>query len=244
MPAVDPLTASRALAREVDALSFADPVAFTYNPLLYAQEPHENYLRKWALPQAQVLLLGMNPGPFGMAQTGVPFGEINAARDWLRIRGKVGKPSPEHPKRPILGFDCPRSEVSGRRLWGWAAERFGNPEAFFQIFFVTNYCPLAFLEEGGKNRTPDHLPASEKEALFHLCDRHLLRLVNWLEPKLVVGIGKFAESRARAALGKDGPPIGTILHPSPASPAANQGWQERVEEQFRALGVELPSTSL
>jgi single-strand selective monofunctional uracil DNA glycosylase len=179
-----------------------------------------------------------------MAQTGVPFGEIKAARDWLRIRGKVGKPSSEHPKRPILGFDCPRSEVSGRRLWGWAAERFGNPEAFFQTFFVTNYCPLAFLEEGGKNRTPDHLPASEKEALFHLCDRHLLRLVNWLEPKLVVGIGKFAESRARAALGKDGPPIGTILHPSPASPAANQGWQERVEEQFRALGVELPSTSL
>ncbi len=244
MPAVDPLTASRALAREVDALSFADPVAFTYNPLLYAQEPHEDYLRKWALPQAQVLLLGMNPGPFGMAQTGVPFGEIKAARDWLRIRGKVGKPSSEHPKRPILGFDCPRSEVSGRRLWGWAAERFGNPEAFFQTFFVTNYCPLAFLEEGGKNRTPDHLPASEKEALFHLCDRHLLRLVNWLEPKLVVGIGKFAESRARAALGKDGPQIGTILHPSPASPAANQGWQERVEEQFRALGVELPSTSL
>ena len=33
----------------------------------------------------RVVFLGMNPGPFGMAQVGVPFGEVAAVRDWLRI---------------------------------------------------------------------------------------------------------------------------------------------------------------
>jgi len=42
----------------------------------------------------------MNPGPWGMAQTGVPFGEINAVKDWLGINAEVDKPQKQHPKRP------------------------------------------------------------------------------------------------------------------------------------------------
>src|SRR5690606_6715112 len=121
----------------------------------------------------EILLLGMNPGPFGMAQTGVPFGEIAAVRDWLGVRGVVGRPAIEHPKRPVQGFGCHRSEGSGKRLWGWAQDRFGEPERFFDRFFVVNYCPLVFLEVGGRNRTPDKLPVREREPLFEACDRAL-----------------------------------------------------------------------
>ncbi len=35
--------------------------------------------------------------------------------------------------------------------------------------------------------------------------------------------------------------IGRILHPSPASPAANRGWAEVATSQLKALGVEVPS---
>ena len=236
---MQPLRIASELAREVDRLDFAEPVSCVYNPLRYAGANHREYLRRWAQPPCEVLLLGMNPGPWGMAQTGVPFGEVGLVRDWLEIDGAVDRPEREHPARPIDGLACRRSEVSGRRLWGWARERFGRPGFFFERFFVWNYCPLAFLEEGGRNRTPDKLPAAEREPLFAACDRALLRLCAHLSPRLVVGVGAFARDRARAALGED-LPVGQVLHPSPASPAANRGWAARAEEQLRALGVEIP----
>ncbi len=226
------------LVVELSGLSFAPPTAYVYNPLVYARAPWDMYCEKYGQGEREVLMLGMNPGPFGMAQVGVPFGEVAAARDWLGIQAEVGKPDPEHPKRPILGFGCTRSEVSGRRLWGWAAERFKTPEAFFSRFFVANYCPLVFMEEGGRNRTPDKLPKAEREALFAACDRALLRTMDQLKPSLALGVGKFAEDRLKAVAGdRPGLKIGRILHPSPASPAANRGWAAQVEVQLKELGI-------
>ncbi len=227
------------LSLELSSLSFEQPVALVYNPLEYAAEPARRYFDRFGRGPKEVVLLGMNPGPWGMVQTGVPFGEVGFARDWLGIEGVVEKPPHEHPKRPIEGFDCQRSEVSGRRLWGWARDTFGDPESFFSRFFVGNYCPLAFLEASGRNRTPDKLPAAERESLFRLCDHALRRWIEVLDPRWVVGIGKFAETRARSALGDLPISIGTILHPSPASPAANRGWVEAVERQFFGLGIDL-----
>ena len=150
------------LNQELAPLSFQIPVAYTYNPLEYARAPFDHYLKLYGSSPKQVVLVGMNPGPWGMAQTGIPFGEINHVRDWLQIKGKVTAPKKLHPKRPVLGFACERSEVSGRRLWGWARETFETPEAFFQQFFVFNYCPLAFFDESGKNITPDKLKAQDR----------------------------------------------------------------------------------
>jgi single-strand selective monofunctional uracil DNA glycosylase len=186
-----------------------------------------------------VLFLGMNPGPFGMAQTGVPFGEVASVRDFLGVTGRVGRPAREHPKRPVQGFACPRSEVSGRRFWGWARATFGTPERFFATCFVANYCPLLFLEESGRNRTPDELRGDERRSLFAACDRALLRSVAALRPRLVIGIGRFAERRAREALAALDVEVAGIPHPSPASPAANRGWEGVVRRELRALGVAL-----
>lgn len=229
---------ARDLSDAVDALSFSDPVSVAYNPLNYARANHDGYLRRWANHGIDALLLGMNPGPWGMAQTGVPFGEVNAVRDFLKIDEGVDQPAAVHPKRPILGMDCPRSEVSGRRLWGWARDRFVTPDAFFQRFFAWNHCPLCFLEEGGRNRTPEKLPVAEREPLLAACDTALRAVVDVLAPRMVIGIGAWATRRAEAAL--PGMPIGTILHPSPASPAANRGWAPQAEAQLRALKIELP----
>lgn len=229
--------AARQLAQAVDRLRFEPPVTHVYNPLDYAWEAHERYLLKFGGGRKRVVFLGMNPGPFGMAQTGVPFGEVAAVRGWLGIEAAVGRPGREHPKRPVEGFGCPRSEVSGRRLWGLFAQRFGKPDAFFDEHFVLNYCPLVFCEESGKNRTPDQLPAAEQEPLFAACDAHLRRVLEILAPDWAIGVGAFAAARARAVA--EGLPlrIGQVLHPSPASPAANRGWAEAATKQMVALGV-------
>ncbi len=234
-----PIAISRKLARAVDELEFAAPVTHVYDPLVYARAPHEVYLERYARPGIEALLLGMNPGPFGMAQTGVPFGEVSLVRDWLGIEGRVAKPEREHPARPIEGFACQRSEVSGARLWGWARARFGVPAEFFARFFVWNYCPLVFMESSGKNRTPDKLPAREREPLYALCDEALRAIAAHLRPKLVIGVGAFARERATEALAGEPCHVGTILHPSPASPAANKGWAEQAEKGLRKLGIEL-----
>lgn len=228
---------SRELAARVDALRFPS-VAVVYNPLVYARVPHEAYLERWGAKRPrEVLMVGMNPGPFGMAQTGVPFGDVAMVRDFLGIEGPVGKPPVEHPRRPIAGFDCHRSEVSGTRFWGWARDRFDTAERFFERTYVANWCPLLFMEESGRNRPPDKLPAAERAPLFQVCNEALAQVAETLRPSLVVGIGGFAEQRAREALGGE-VRIGRILHPSPASPAANNDWPGLVDAQLRALGFE------
>ena len=278
---------------------FSAPITHVYNPLDYAREGWQQYVERYARAGVEAVLVGMNPGPWGMAQTGVPFGEVNIVRDWLRIDAKISKPKHEHPKRPVDGFNCRRSEVSGARLWGWARERFVTPEEFFKRFFVYNYCPLMFLEESGRNFPPEKLHAAEGQRLFEICDEALRQVVRQLMPKYVIGVGGWAEGRIRAALWEEksrkveksksrnagrnhegvgslkrtlldnetgwkaGPTapspvenwchidtpvtnrchmdviIGRILHPSPASPAANRGWAKQAEADLKSCGISL-----
>jgi single-strand selective monofunctional uracil DNA glycosylase len=241
MPAlsiVDELVrAARQLRAAAHGLNFTAPVTCVYNPLDYAWPAHETYLRRFGQRRKRVVFLGMNPGPFGMAQTGVPFGEVAAVRDWLGIRARIGKPPFEHPRRPIEGFACPRSEVSGLRLWGLFARRFRTAEKFFQAHFVANYCPLSFLEKSGRNVTPDKLPARQAAPLYAACDEHLRRVIRVLQPEWLIGIGGFAERRARLLFANSGLKLGKILHPSPASPVANRDWAGQATRQLQGLGV-------
>lgn len=229
-------SAARSLCDTLAPMRFAAPVSHVYNPLDYAWAPGALYLQRFGQGKKKVIFVGMNPGPFGMVQTGVPFGEIAAVRDWMGIEAAVTKPAVENPKRPIEGFACPRSEVSGRRLWGLFAERFGSAEAFFADHFVANYCPLAFFDNG-RNLTPDKLPAAEQGPLLAACDAHLRSVAEALAPDWVIGVGAWAEQRAREALGGMPVKFGRVLHPSPASPAANRGWSEAAAKQLVALGV-------
>lgn len=233
------ISAAQQLRQDLRPLRFSAPTSFVYQPLDYAWQPHQAYLQRYGSSEKKVVFLGMNPGPFGMTQTGVPFGEIAAVRDWMGICEPVGQPEHEHPKRRVLGFDCPQSEVSGRRLWGLFAQRFGTPQAFFQDHFVANYCPLVFMEDSGRNRTPDKLPANETQTLEAICDAHLRAVITTLKPEWVIGVGAFAEAcalRARETLAGTFQ-VGRILHPSPASPAANRDWAGAATRQLEKLGV-------
>ncbi|MCE1242136.1 uracil-DNA glycosylase family protein [Oryzomicrobium sp.] len=236
MSATALLDAARELSAALAPLPFSAPVTHVYNPLEYAWAPFEAYVRRYGEGNKRVVFLGMNPGPFGMAQIGVPFGEIAAVRDWLGITAPVGKPAHENPKKPVEGFACKRSEVSGARLWGLFRERFGTPEAFFAEHFVANYCPLAFFAEG-KNVTPDKLPASETAPVTAACDAHLRAVVEAVQADWVIGIGAYAEAQAVRALAGMGVKTGRILHPSPASPAANRGWAPQAMAELVRQGI-------
>lgn len=224
--------AACALNARLEMLRFGEPISHVYNPLVYAARNHLEYVQRFGHPGKKAVLLGMNPGPFGMAQTGIPFGDVQTVGEWLQIDYPVQKPLIEHPKRPVRGISCPRVEVSGQRLWGMIRARFGVPERFFASFFVANYCPLCFIEHSGRNRTPDKLPAAERAELFDACDAHLQALVDYLGPDVVIGIGGFAERRAADALRGRGVTVARVLHPSPASPVANRGWARQAEMQL------------
>lgn len=241
------LAAARELSEEVSSLRFDAPVAFTYNPLDYAWAGHEAYIRRFGTGTKDILCLGMNPGPFGMAQTGVPFGEIAAVTLWMGITAPIGQPPATHPKRPVQGFSCPRSEVSGRRLWGLFEEMYGSADAFFERAYVANYCPLIWMSESGANITPDKLPREQQAAVDAACQRHLVRLLEILRPKLLIGVGKYALDQLTLAakqLPEASFTLGTILHPSPASPIANKCWPAKPREQYLELltraGLPLP----
>ncbi len=238
MTAVD---VSRRLCESVSNLSFSEPVQYVYNPLDYAWDMHSEYLLRFGTGEKRVLFVGMNPGPWGMAQTGVPFGEIAAVRDWLGLSAAIRRPKLEHPARPVEGLGCRRSEVSGRRLWGLFAERFEHPEAFFSEHMVHNYCPLLFLEETGRNRTPDKLPSAERTPLISACDKALAELIECFRPSYLAGIGAFAAGAgkrvAKSCPDAVRPEVVQVLHPSPASPKANRGWAEQAIRALEEAGV-------
>ena len=223
----------------VQPMRFGQPVTHVYNPLVYARAAYDRYCKLYGRSPKKIVLLGMNPGPWGMVQTGIPFGDRQMVQEWLGIEADIARPDIEHPKRPVQGFDCTRSETSGKRLWGWARDRFKTSDRFFETFFVANYCPLAFMEESGRNRTPDKLKKHEKESLFEACDTALLHTVELLQPTMVVGVGRFAAQQAERALVDKQVRIGRISHPSPANPKANSGWAQLIEAELAELGIKL-----
>ena len=233
----NPLTkAALELRESLRGHTFPEPVAYTYQPLDYAWDNHAAYLEKYGSGKKRAVFLGMNPGPWGMTQTGVPFGEIAAVRGWLQIEGPVGKPEGECPKRPVTGFSCPKSEVSGRRLWGLFQELYGSAEDFFEDNFVANFCPLVWMTETGANVTPDKIPAASMTPVVEACQVHLAKTLEALEPEILVGIGVWAEKQLKA-VARPGQVVGKILHPSPASPAANRDFAGTATKQLQQLGL-------
>jgi single-strand selective monofunctional uracil DNA glycosylase len=234
------ITATRALSRDAGRLRFAAPVRYVYNPLVYARIPHEAYLETYAASRKRIVFLGMNPGPWGMAQTGVPFGDVPSVREWLGISGAVRRPRRFHERHPVLGFSCARREVSGTRFWGLMRGHYGTAEAFAADAFVANYCPLLFIDAAGRNLTPDKLRVKDRDLLEALCDRFLAEVVAALMPEWIVGVGAFAERRIRKVLGsvpQESARVGSIAHPSPANPKANRDWAGLAGRALEAQGI-------
>lgn len=196
-------------AGQVSALRLEYPF-YIYNPLEYAWRMHEAYLSLSVGENQDVLLLGMNPGPYGMCQTGVPFGDRVSVKEYLRLDEEIDRPEKECPKRPIEGLSVSRVEVSGRRLWGTISSLWER-DSFFSFATVFNYCPLCFLDEEGRNVTPDKLSANDRKVLFDTCDTYLAEVIDTVRPSILVGVGTFSSAR----LGRFGTDVRTLPHPSP-----------------------------
>jgi len=65
------LSLEQQLCSELLQLDYTSPVSHIYNPIEYAIEPHKQFLHRYCSDYKEILFLGMNPGPYGMAQTGV-----------------------------------------------------------------------------------------------------------------------------------------------------------------------------
>ena len=195
-----------------------------YNPLDYAWDAHVAFLRRMGGSGARTVILGMNPGPHGMGQMGIPFAATSVVRDLLGITGiPVNQPETPDPRRPVVGLEYPREEVSGTRLWGLLAEHYGDAGAIASRVFLVNHCPLMlFSGPRAANTTPDKVGGKSAQALLERCDQHLREVVAALDARRVIGVGKFAESRARSALADEVVKVVGCWHPSPASPLANR----------------------
>ncbi|MDX1612095.1 MAG: single-stranded DNA-binding protein, partial [Candidatus Thermoplasmatota archaeon] len=221
------MEAAQRLSKACDGLTFQHPVAHVYNPLSYAWDGQRQYIERFAydpLPRP-VLFVGMNPGPWGMGQTGVPFGDVDKVQAMGIEEIEVQQPAEPLDKRPVDGLDCHRNEVSGTRLYTGLQAVYGTLQEAYQHLFIVNYCPLLFYDEDARNLTPPRLRKADREAIFEVCQEHLIHLIEHFQPDHLVGIGKFAQRRANAALeamGRDDEEAGYLLHPSPANPMANK----------------------
>ncbi|XP_018356662.1 PREDICTED: single-strand selective monofunctional uracil DNA glycosylase [Trachymyrmex septentrionalis] len=232
------LSIEQELCTKLKDITFPSSIQYIYNPLEYASETHAMYVHKYCTGIKKILFVGMNPGPWGMSQTGVPFGEITMVRDWLKISGPVGKPSKEHPDRKVIGFQCTRSEISGLRLWGLFREICGNPENFFRYAYMHNYCPLAFMDGKARNITPAEIKGDGQKTLHEACDKSLIDIIQLLKVEIVIGIGNYAEKRAQLAVQTGGLPVQVIVlrHPSPRA-VGNQNWKEIAKKRLNELGL-------
>ncbi len=221
-------------------------VAHIYAPLEYANQVHQAYIRKFAGLGSKTLLLGLNPGPFGMGQTGIPFGATAIVREFLGLRGfEILQPGDTHHKRPIEGLGFKRQEISGTRLWRGLGEFLGAAEDIHRSVFLMNHCPLLFLEASGRNLTPDRLKGEAAAEMLSACDEHVLRTMEILGTRSIIGVGRFAERRALelAPALKWNVDVHYLLHPSPQVPEANREggkvWRARLNNTLRDAGVSL-----
>nr|XP_022920875.1 single-strand selective monofunctional uracil DNA glycosylase-like [Onthophagus taurus] len=219
------------LSLELNNLTFSFPVHYIYNPLEYAWEPHSTFVKTYCKGTKDVLFLGLNPGPWGMCQTGIPFGEVNISKEWLKMNGEVEKPKDECPKKQIKGFECHRSEESGKRFYGFFKNLCRTPEAFFKNAFVYNLCPLAFMKKESANITPHELKGQIKKDIENICGKTLVDILKLLDIKIIVALGRYTEKQAIEIT--QGFQLGHIKviympHPSPRV-VGNNNWAEKAQ---------------
>jgi len=218
---------SNELSKQMDELTFSLPVKYVYNPLSYSFLTYLQYLNRINFNDVNIYI-GINPGPYGMSQTGIPFGDYYFVKNFLNIKKEKLLNLPlTHHKKPIYGFDINKREASGKRLWAFFQDIYKDQEIFFKNNIILNYCPLCFLNEEGNNITPDKLIKEERNILYKICDDYLNKSINLFKFKSVIGIGNFAYNRAKI-LGYNALKIG---HPSPLNIKGSGGrWELDTKE--------------
>lgn len=226
------------LNNELNELQFPKNITHIYNPIVYALNLHCQYIKKFLNGKKKVMLIGMNPGPNGMVQNGVPFGNTNTVKNLMKIQGQVDQPPSLNPKRPVTGLSCTTEEPSGVRIWNLLQKLAGSLEVFGEQCFLHNFCPLAFFDEQGKNITPSELKGKIKSTLRDICLKYLEKEIQLIQPEIIIAIGSYVGDSLRK-LSKQSIYVRTnikilqLAHPSPRS-LNNNNWPEKATEFFES----------
>jgi single-strand selective monofunctional uracil DNA glycosylase len=223
------------LSHNCEKINFSGQGLVVYNPLNYAKLATAQYLDTYGQGRKEVLFLSLNPGPFGMAQTGIPFGDVYWVTKYLKIHNTIEQPKDAvHPKRPILGFDCTRKDVSADRFWKLISSFYPNATTFFQKNFLWTFAPLYFCDKSGKNITPDKINLVSRKELEQICLEALKNIILSLQVNNVISIGAYVYKNVlkldAEVLNKI--EVENIPHPSPLNPANNKGWDIRVKDML------------
>lgn len=213
----DLLTLDKQTIKKMDVLKFdKKKVQYVYNPVDYAYAGYSRYVRKYLKSSKKILFVGLNPGPYGMCQTGIPFGDVSTVKEWMELEMDISKPLDECPKKPVDGLKCTTVEQSGKRFWGFFKKKCGAADNFFRNAFVINYCPIAFFDRSGKNVTPNELEVSSREELEKICDEYLEKVVEMVKCEIIICVGRYAEHKVKSIF-IDNSEINILYmkHPSP-----------------------------
>ncbi|XP_017084729.2 single-strand selective monofunctional uracil-DNA glycosylase [Drosophila eugracilis] len=216
---------------ELDKLTPPPNIMCVYNPIVYASQLHCDYMRLYLDGPKKLVFIGMNPGPNGMAQTGIPFGNVRTVKVLMKLAGSVDQPPVIHPKRPIAGLECRIEEPSGVRLWELFLRLAGNMETFSRQCYVHNFCPLVFYDEAGKNLTPSELKGPYKSQVRDLCLGALEEQLILLKPEVIVPVGEYVHAALKRSLYCKSNSVSVLRlpHPSPRS-VNNTDWPKRLRD--------------
>ncbi|XP_037927861.1 single-strand selective monofunctional uracil DNA glycosylase-like [Teleopsis dalmanni] len=168
-----------------------EDITHIYNPVEYAADLHCEYLRKYLDRPKRVVFLAVHPEQNGMAQTGVPFGNVSTVRDMMKLCGEVKQPNRLHPKHPVLGLNCHINEPSGVRFWGLMDKIAGSLDTFSEQCFVHTFCPLLFFNEYGRTIEPCVLPFEIKYPMRDLLVEALCKEMKLVQPEIIVVTGNY-----------------------------------------------------
>jgi len=243
------VNATRLLSARLEPVRAALPAAglkavAAIDPTSYAFGNYTRFMQLAASGPRLALFVGMNPGPHGMAQTGIPFGDVDTARVLLGGADTID-PLPGLRAASGAAWDCKglayhRGEQSGMRLWSALSQLCGSPQAALERCCIVNYCPLYMVGPELENITPSDLPRRHDitRALEAACDEHLRQLVLGLEVKTVLSFGSYAHASARRALSGFPVDFYTTPHPSPRRGSAAEWIASALPLLAGVLGVD------
>ena len=131
-----------------------------WNPGSYGAPWHRVFREIYPLRERPILMFGLNPGPYGMGQTGIPFTDVRRLRQCLpkmaltlRERGREPR-VPGLAPRSLRRFFTREFESSAVRVYRFLELGWGSAEKGWRSVGVANSCPLLFLDPEGRNQTP------------------------------------------------------------------------------------------
>ncbi len=227
-----------------------------WNPGLYGETWHARFRRLYRPGQHPLVVFGLNPGPYGMAQTGIPFTDIRRLVSALpdlaaELRGRGERVEPPGLAPPGLRPYLSRSfESSAVRVYRFLKKGWGGAERGWTEVVVANPCTLLFIDPAeGKNRTPADLARAARlrgsgrdqvrelvESFGRIRIRCAVESIEALSPRGAILLGKDVQ----AALG---PALRRILgearvipweHPARAVP---ESWASGLLSALRRRGL-------